>query len=358
MTERTRPVVLVTGGSGMIGRSLARALHTHYTVVGLDVDEPSGDVPYDSVHYMDVTSGMSVRYALRRIRESYGTDLAAVVHLAAYYDFGGDDSPLYEKITIDGTARVLRMLEDFEIGRFIFTSTMLVHAPVEPGERIREDSPIEPRWPYPKSKVETEEVIRDHRPAVPYTFLRIAGVYTGFGKQPTLIHQIGRIEEQDFKSFFFPGDSEAGQSMVHIEDAVDAIVRTVDRRGDVEDGPILIGEPDPPSYSELQDTIGLLLWGEQWPTIRVPGSVARAAAWLEEKASNDAFIKPYMIKLADDHYALDITRARETLGWEPEHRLLDELPKMIDTMKSYPVAWRRANGLVQPGLVEPEPVGS
>jgi len=358
MTEGSKPVVLITGGSGMLGRSLARALHPDYTIVGLDVEEPPADVPFDSVHYMDVTSGMSVRYALRGIREAYGAELAAVAHLAAYYDFGGGDSPLYEEVTIDGTARILRMLEDFQLGRFIFTSTMLVHAPVDPGERIREDSPIEPRWAYPQSKVETEEVIRDHRPAVPHTFLRIAGVYSGFGKQPTLIHQIERIKEQDFKSFFFPGDSKTGQSMVHIDDAVEAIVRTVDRRSKIEDGPILIGEPDPPSYSDLQDAIGLLLWGEQWPTIRVPGSVARAAAWLEEKAANDAFIKPYMIKLADDHYALDITRAREALGWEPRHHLMDEIPKMIETMKNYPIAWKRANGLVQPELVEPEPIGS
>jgi 2-alkyl-3-oxoalkanoate reductase len=343
-------VVLVTGGSGMLGRALANRLHEEYAVVGLDVVEPPSDVPFDDVHYMDVKSPMSTRYTLRRIREEHGSELAAVVHLAAYYDFSGEESPLYDEITVGGTRRLLKMLEDFDVGRFVFSSTMLVHAPVKPGQKIREDSPLEARWAYPKSKLETEQLIEAHEPPIPYTLLRIAGVYTGFGKQPTLTHQIERIYEQEFKSFFFPGDSDAGQSMVHIDDAVEAIARTVERREQLPDGPILIGEPEPLSYAELQDRIGTLIWGEEWPTMRVPGVLAKAAAWLEDKASDDAFIKPYMIALADDHYALDISRARQWLGWEPEHRLEDDLPGIIETLKSYPVAWQHANGLLEPEL--------
>lgn len=352
------PVILITGSSGMLGTALAHRLHKNYTLVGLDVVEPANDAPFDDVHYMDITSGMSTREALEAVRRDHGAELAAVVHLAAYYDFSGKESPLYDEITVEGTQRLLTMLEDFGVGRFIFSSTMLVHAPVKPGERISEDSPLDARWAYPRSKIETERLIEGHRPPIPHTLLRIAGVYTGFGKQPTLVHQIQRIYEQDFKSFFFPGDSEAGQSMVHLDDAVEAIAKTVEKRDELEDGPILVGEPDPLGYAELQDRIGTLLWGEEWPTMRVPGVLAKAGAWLEEKAQGDTFIKPYMIELADDHYALDISRARTWLGWEPEHRLGDDLPDIIETLKSYPVAWQRANGLLEPELTEAEPAAS
>ncbi|HET9948575.1 MAG TPA: NAD(P)-dependent oxidoreductase [Longimicrobiales bacterium] len=354
----TLPVVLITGGSGMLGRALTARLARDYVVVGLDVSEPQPDVPYDSVHYLDVTSPMSAQYALHNVRERYGTRLAAVVHLAAYYDLSGEDSPKYEQVTIRGTERLLRMLEPFELERFVFSSTMLVHRPVKPGQLIHEDSPLGASWAYPASKIETERVIREHHPPVRYTLLRIAGVYTGFGKQPTLVQQIERIRERDFKSFFFPGDSEAGQALVHLDDAVEALALAVERRAELPDGPILIGEPEVLGYAELQDRIGRLVWGHEWPTVRVPAPLAKAAAWIEEKTGEGSFIKPYMIELADDHYALDITRAREWLGWEPRHRLADELPEMIETMRAYPVAWQQANGLAPEDAAEVEPVGT
>ncbi len=330
----------------MLGRALTARLAPEYTVVGADVAEPPAGTSLDSVHYMDVTSDMSVREALEAVRAAHGRKLAAVVHLAAFYDFSGADSPLYDRVTVKGTDRLLRHLDDFEVHRFVFSSTMLVHGPVRPGQRIDEDSPIEPRWPYPESKMRTEHVIVQHEPAVPYTLLRIAGVYTDWGSQPTLVEQIRRIHEQDFESFFFPGDSEAGQSLVHLDDAVDAIARTIDRRDALTSLPILIGEPDPPAYAELQDRIGERLWGEEWPTIRVPAGMAKAAAWVKDKASNEEqFIKPFMIELADDHYALDVGRARRLLGWEPRHRLQDELPGILQKLREDPARWYRHNGL-------------
>ncbi len=53
--------------------------------------------------------------AFKRIRYAYGNRIAAVVHLAAYYDFAGKPSPLYQKITVEGTERLLRVLQGFDV---------------------------------------------------------------------------------------------------------------------------------------------------------------------------------------------------------------------------------------------------
>jgi nucleoside-diphosphate-sugar epimerase len=62
----------------------------------------------------------------------------------------------------------------------------------------------------------------------------------------------------------------------------------------------------------------------------------------------EPFIKPRMIEIADDHYELDITRARRVLGWTPRHSLRDTLPRMIESLKTDPAKWYRENKLELP----------
>jgi len=60
---------------------------------------------------------------------------------------------------------------------------------------------------------------------------------------------------------------------------------------------------------------------------------------------DEPFIKPWMIDLADDHYALDITRARNVLTWEPQRSLRQSLPRIVARLKRDPAGWYRENGL-------------
>lgn len=347
----TRPAVIVTGSSGLIGQPVCRRLaEAGYQVFGFDrvgFPEPPKDQEFIRDIECDITDSVSVRAAMDKVRKGSGSEIASVVHMAAYYDFSGEDSELYEKVTINGTDRLLNELQEFDCEQFVFTSTMLVHAPCEIGDHISEDSPLEAKWPYPQSKVETERLIRDGHPGVRSVFLRVAGIYTDYGRQPTIVQQMKRIYEKELQGYFFPGDTDAGQTAVHLNDAVDAIVRTVEKRHSIESKTaILIGEPDPVSYETLQDLIGKELHGEEWPTLYIPPALAKVgAAGTNLIEGDDAFIKPFMVSMADDHYALDISRARELLGWEPKHSLLKTIPKMTDLLKSDPDTWYEKNGL-------------
>lgn len=49
-----------------------------------------------------------------------------------------------------GTERLLHGLRNFEVEQFIFSSTMLVHVPCKPGERIHEDWPAQAEMGLPK----------------------------------------------------------------------------------------------------------------------------------------------------------------------------------------------------------------
>ena len=58
-------------------------------------------------------------------------------------------------------------------------------------------------------------------------------------------------------------------------------------------------------------------YGEELETVQIPKAAAKAGAWIQGEIPliEEPFIKPWMIDLAYDHYALDITRARTLLDW-------------------------------------------
>jgi len=344
--------ILITGASGRIGYPLAKRLSESFNVVGFDRRAPSHPPPSAECLYVDVTSDESLRRGLQAIRELHGNHIVSVIHLAAYYDFSGAPSPLYDEITVRGTERLLRMLQDFEVEQFIFSSTDLVFAPSAPGQRINEDSPLEPKWPYPESKVKTEQVIHAERGKIPAVILRIAGVYDDLCDSIPLAQQIQRIYEHDITAYLFPGEVSAGrQGFVHNDDVLDSIMLAIARRKDLlPEVTLLIGEPESLSYDELQNIFGRLIHGRAWKTYALPKFLAKVGAWAQEKLplNRPPFIKPWMIDLATDNFELDITRAHTILGWEPKHSLRDTLPKMIPALKADPLAWYRENEIKPP----------
>lgn len=356
-----KPVVLMTGATGFLGGALCKALATDYEIVGLDRK------PVDMAHAecvgCDLTSDRSIDEAIREVTSRYGARIASVVHLAGYFDFSGEPSPLYRLVNVEGTRRLLRALQALQVEQFVYASTMLVHAPTETGVPIDETSPVAPRWAYPQSKLETESVVAHEHGAIPYVLLRIAGVYSQVVQPPTLAHQISWIFERQFKGRVFPGETSHGQSFIHIDDLADAVVRTIQRRGSLPpDLKLLVGEPTTLSYAALQNRLGTLIHGEQWETETVPKPLAKLGARLQEKLEavvpdaidhgEKPFVKPFMVELADDHYELDISRARTLLDWTPRHALREELPAMVAALKADPLAWYRANRIPPPEWLE------
>lgn len=357
MSEAKEETILVTGTSGRIGYAIAKRLaeeQQSFNVIGFDRKAPSHPLTSAECLYVDLTDEESTRRGLQAIRDLHGNRIASVIHLAAYYDFSGAPSPLYDKVTVGGTRRLLRLLQDFKVEQFIFSSTILVQAPSRHGERIKEDSPLDipPKWAYPKSKIETENVIHAERGNIPVVILRIAGVYDDLCHSIPLALQIQRIYERDPVAYFSPGDPSTGRHpYVHNDDVVDAILLAFARRKELPPEVILlIGETKSLSYDELQRAFGQLIHGVEWNTRAIPPLVAKTGVRLLKLLAlgRSASIAPWMIDVAQDNMELDITRARTMLGWNPQHSLLDTLPKMVSRLKADPFTWYRENELKLP----------
>lgn len=347
-----KEVVIVTGSSGLIGTKIISRLAKNYRIVGLDkVGNPFPNKEFEYINF-DITQKESIRAAMERVRYAYGDKIASVIHLAAYYDFSGEPSPLYEKVTVQGTEKFLKVLQDFEVNQFVFSSTNLIYKPTSPGKKINEDCPVEPNWDYPESKENTEEIIREKRGDIHAVLLRIAGVYDHEGHSIPITHQIQRIYEKEFTSHFFSGDITHGNVFLHMEDLLDALEKTVEKRNELpEEIAINVGEPETLSYEDLQKEIGKLIHGKEWETYEIPKPLAKVGSY-GMNLFGDPFIKPWMIDRADDHFEMDISRAKELLGWEPKYSLAEVLPEMINSLKTDPQSWYEKNNLKLPSKLE------
>lgn len=349
--EQQRPMVLITGSSGLIGSRLAAALKETCDVVGFDRDPPGDEGPgYDWIQ-CDLTDEASVASAVEQMAQRHGRQVASVVHLAAYYDFSGQPSPLYQELTVEGTRRLLNQLKSLEVEQFVFSSSLLVMKSAEDDRPLTASSLTDAEWDYPRSKLQAEQVIREHAGDIPVVVLRIAGVYDEMCHSLPIAQQIRRIYEKQLESYFFPGDKSSGQAFIHLHDLIECFRHTIRRRKELAPYEVLlIGEEDVMSYQDLQETLGELIHGKQWPTIRIPKVLAKAGAWAKEALAGDegVFIRPWMIDLADQNYPVNLHRSRERLGWEPQHRLRQTLPEMVRNLQSDPRHWYQQNKLPLP----------
>lgn len=345
--------VLITGISGLLGEAITERLQGDYNIIGLDLNPPEADIKF---YQTDLTNRNSVKESLQRIKQDGIENFASIIHLAAYYDFTGEPSPLYEKLTVNGTETLLEELKDNKIKyeQFLFSSTHLVAESVDRGELITEDSPLKAEWDYPQSKIDAEKIIEEKCEDGKSVLLRISGAYDEQGHSPPITQQMRRIFEKQLESYLYPGDPEKGQPFVHIKDITSAVQLCVEKREELKSKEIFyVAETELLSYRDLQTRIGQLMYGKKWGPFPIPKFVAKLGAWFKnvwDKEKN--FIKPWMIDLTEAHYPVSNKRLREKLGWEPKYRLYEVLPKMVSFLKQNPAQWYKINDLGEPPAVE------
>lgn len=349
----SKQVILITGISGRIGSKVAEYFSQDYQVIGFDVTPPRNKkMEFIKV---DISSDKSVAKGLEQIKKDHGDKITSVIHLAAYYSFAEPESKKYDQITVKGTQRLLKGLASFQLEQFIFSSTMLVYKPTQPGIKITEDSPIAPSWGYPRSKIQTEQLIHELRKGFCSVNLRIAGVYDDKCHSIPLSNQMQRIFENQIEGHLFSGNIYCGSSFVHMNDLVKAIGLCVKKRKKLsEETNVLIGEPVTFSYDELQRKMAYLIYKKEWKTWSIPKPIAKIGAWFQDHLPfmKPSFIKPWMIRIADDHYELDISKAKECLGWDPKESLDKTLSKWAKELKKDPVDWYKENSLNLPNYLK------
>ncbi|MFK4506081.1 NAD-dependent epimerase/dehydratase family protein [Bradyrhizobium daqingense] len=152
MSEK-KPVVLVTGANGFVGRHLTPAMAREGWSVRRAVRSPNGSD--DEVAIGSIGPQTCWQAALE------GAD--AVVHLAARVHHAQEKNAdqIYRDVNIDGTLHLARCAAAAGVGQFIFVSTVLVHGRSNDWRApFSEDDVLTPRGLYGMSKAEAEAGLR------------------------------------------------------------------------------------------------------------------------------------------------------------------------------------------------------
>lgn len=223
-------MILVTGGTGFIGRALIRHLvESDYEVRTLI--RPSEQSP-------DLPRGIPIEAAVSSLSDERGIRAAmvgvdTVYHLAGA-EWRGARADLM-KTDIQGTRRVVEAAKEAKVKRFFFVS----HLGADRASA----------YPVFKAKAISEEFIR--RSGVDYTILRTAIVY---GPGDGLTTGLARILHSIPLFFFTPGDGQVLLQPLWVDDLVTCLNWALDDK-DTINATIEIGGPEFVTFRQIVELV-------------------------------------------------------------------------------------------------------
>lgn len=324
--------VLVTGGSGFLGSHVAEQLKAQgHEVVCLV--RRSSDTSFLKTLGVELKEGaVDAADTLPPAMEG----VQAVVHCAgvvkarSYEDF--------ERVHKDGTLALARAAKQHAPGltRFVHVSTAGVMGLGEQGKKHAEDDAPAPVTPYSRSKLAGERALLELSGELPIVVVRPPAIYGPRDHEILAFFQMVRRTRVAFRM----GGSMKTMSLVYGPDCADAVVRAM--TADVPSGRVYFVE-DGHTYTfedmarAIAAAYGINLLGI--PSIPVP--IVTAAAMGSElfgKVTGKVMIfkRDKLPELLIEHFAVDGSRARAELGWQPTTPFAEGAKKTAE--------WYRAHG--------------
>lgn len=192
----SKPVVLVTGANGEIGRSLLQRLHAdgRYRVVTVDLT-PLPE-KYRGLCLETYAGNIMDRYLLDQIAAHH--EIEVVFHLAALLSTRGERDPeLAHQVNVEGTLHLLRVAQNQSgrLGRavrFIFPSSIAVYGLPSLEEKTRAGRVKEEDWNVPITMYGCNKLYCEH----------LGRYFTSYFRQLGALANAARL---DFRSLRFPG---------------------------------------------------------------------------------------------------------------------------------------------------------
>ncbi|MBU2937395.1 MULTISPECIES: dTDP-glucose 4,6-dehydratase [Pacificibacter] len=330
--------LLITGGAGFIGSAVVRlAVDRGHEVVNVDaltyaacLDNVASvsDSPLYAFEQVDIRN----RDALDAVFSKHKPD--AVMHLAAesHVDRSIDGPGDFVETNITGTFNMLEAARKYWIEadkpdtfRFhhISTDEVFGSLPNDPAVKFTEDTPYDPRSPYSASKASSDHLVRAWHETygLPVVLTNCSNNYGPFHFPEKLVPVI-ILNALAGKELPIYGDGANIRDWLYVEDHADALLLVVEKG--VLGRSYNIGGENERTNLELVRTLCAIL-DKKRP--KASGSYTDQITFVTDRPGHDA------------RYAIDPTRIREELGWQPSVTVEEGLEKTVEWYLSNEAWW-------------------
>ena len=309
--------ILITGGAGFIGSHLCETLLRegawNVTVVddlndfyspeikrsNLETVRRGGQIDF---HESDIRNAESLRAVFER------NEFHAIVHLAARAGVRPSllEPKLYTETNINGTVNLLELAREFGVGQFVFGSSSSVYG-VNEKVPFSEDDPIfNPISPYAATKAAGELICHtySHLFNIRTVCLRFFTVYGARQRPDLAIHKFSKLI-WDGRPIQVFGVGSTRRDYTYIDDIIAGVRAAIDYD------------------ATMHEVINL---GESETT-----KLSRLIELLEDALGREAIIDRQPMQPGDVPltYA-DVSKARRLLGYDPQTKIEQGLPKFVE----------------------------
>lgn len=294
--------LLVTGGCGFIGTNFIRAHlreHPHDTIVNIDLLTYAGNPENlkdleQQRNYIFVHGDIADAQLVERLFETHRFD--AVINFAAesHVDRSIENPHVFLRTNVLGTQTLLDAARRHGVGRFIQISTDEVYGSLGPTGAFSETTPLSPRSPYSASKAAADHLALAyyHTYKLPVLITRCSNNYGPY-QYPEKLLPLSIINLLHDREVPVYGDGLQRREWLHVSDHCRGIELVLEK-GRVGEVYNIGGVNEKPNIEVLQ----LLL--------KILDKPSSLLCHVEDRPGHDR------------RYAIDSTKIRSELGWEPQ----------------------------------------